>query len=241
MIDQPQTRVAWITGGSTGIGFAIARALVEAGYLVVISARNEEGLRTACSDLGKSGGRADHVVMDVSCRSEVEQACRCILDRHGRIDVLVNNAGFNVKARKWEDLVPEEFDAVIAANLSGTFYAIHSVLPSMRANGGGVIVNMASVAGRRASLEGGVAYSVAKHGVFVLTETLNQSELRHGIRACVIAPAGVDTRAHSWRPPGVRDAMLKPEDVARAVLFAVEAPPHVAIHEIDLSAAPRRG
>lgn len=241
MIVEPQMRVAWVTGGSTGIGLAIARALVEAGYLVVISARNEEGLRTACADLAKSGAKAEHVVMDVSRRADVEQACRGILDRHGRIDVLVNNAGFNVKARKWEDLVPEEFDAVIAANLSGTFYAIHSVLPSMRANGGGVIVNMASTAGRRASLEGGVAYSVAKHGVFVLTETLNQSELKHGIRACVIAPAGVDTRAHDWRPREVRDAMLKPEDVARAVLFAIEAPPHVAIHEIDLSAAPRRG
>jgi NADP-dependent 3-hydroxy acid dehydrogenase YdfG len=241
VIDQPQTRVAWITGGSSGIGYAIARALAEAGYLVVISARNEEGLRAACSDLEKSGGKADYVVLDVSRRSEVEQACRSILDRHGRIDVLVNNAGFNVKARKWEDLVPEEFDAVIAANLSGAFYAIHSVLPSMRANGAGMIVNVASMAGKQVSLDGGVAYTAAKHGVFVMSQLLNQSELKHGIRTCVVAPAGVDTRAHNWRPQEVRDMMLKPNDVARAVRFAVDTPPHVAIFEIDICAAPRRG
>ena len=85
----------------------------------MVSARNEEALRSGCANLQKSGGKADYVVMDVSRRSEVEQGCETILDRHGRIDVLVNNAGFNVKQRKWEDLIPEEFDAVIAANLTG--------------------------------------------------------------------------------------------------------------------------
>lgn len=240
MADRSQQGVAWITGGSTGIGYAIARSLAEAGYLVVISARNEEGLRSACADLEAAGGEADYVLMDVSRRSEVELACRSILERHGRIDVLVNNAGFNVKARTWADLVPEEFDAVIAANLSGAFYAIHAVLPSMRANRRGMIVNVASVAGKRASLDGGVAYSVAKHGVFVMSQLLNQSELRHGIRTCVVAPAGVDTRAHSWRPEEVRKMMLKPDDVARAVRFAVETPPHAAIFEIEVCAAPRQ-
>jgi NAD(P)-dependent dehydrogenase (short-subunit alcohol dehydrogenase family) len=241
--DQSQTRVAWVTGGSTGIGYAIARSLVQAGYLVVISARNDEGLRAACSDLEKAGGKAEFVVMDVARRSEVEQACRSILDRHGRIDVLVNNAGFNVRARKWEDLIPEEFDAVIAANLSGTFYTIHAVLPSMRANGGGMIFNIASMAGKQVSLDGGVAYTAAKHGVFVMSQLLNQSELKHGIRTCVVAPGGVDTRAHDWRPgiEELRTRMLKPEDVARAVRFALETPAHAAIFEIDIVAAPPRG
>ena len=240
MVDQPQTRVVWVTGGSTGIGYAIAQSLVEAGYLVVISARNEEQLRAACSDLKKSGGRADYIVVDVTHRSEVEQSCQTILQRHGRIDILINNAGFNVKARKWEDLMPEEFDAVIATNLSGTFYAIHAVLPSMRARGEGMIINVASVAGKQVSLDGGVAYSVAKHGVFVMSQLLNQSELRHGIRTCVVAPAGVATRAHAWRPQQVRDTMMKPEDVARAVRFAVDTPPQTAIFEIEIWPAPRR-
>ena len=230
-------RVAWITGGSTGIGYAIAQSLAEADYTVVLSARNEDGLRTACVDLENAGAKADYVALDVTRRSEVDGACRSILDRHGRIDVLVNNAGFNVQARTWADLNPDEFDAVIAANLSGTFYAIHAVLPSMRANGGGMIVNIASVAGRMVTIHGGVAYTAAKHGVFVLTESLNLSESKNGIRACVVAPGGVNTRAHSWRPQELRDAMLKPEDVARAVRFAVETPPHAAVSEIDICPA----
>jgi NADP-dependent 3-hydroxy acid dehydrogenase YdfG len=164
----------------------------------------------------------------------VDNACRTILERHERIDVLVNNAGFNVKARKWEDLIPEEFDLVIAANLTGTFNAIHAVLPTMRAQKSGTIVNVASVAGKEVNLEGGVAYSAAKHGVFVLTELVNQSEFRHGIRACVVAPGGVDTRAHSSKPQAVRDTMLKAEDVARAVRFAIDTPPHAAVYEIDI-------
>lgn len=236
--DSPHNKVAWVTGGSTGIGLAIARTLIEASYLTVISARHEEPLRVARMDLAASGGAADHLVVDVTSRVAVNEACRTILDRHGRIDVLVNNAGFNVRQRKWEDLIPEEFDAVIAANLTGTFNAIHAVLPAMRHQHGGLIVNISSVAGKLVGLEGGVAYTVAKHGVHVMSQLLNQSELKHGIRTCVLAPAGVDTRAHAWRPPDVRASMLKPEDVARAVRFAVETPPRAAVFEIEICAAP---
>jgi NADP-dependent 3-hydroxy acid dehydrogenase YdfG len=241
MVAQSQDRVAWVTGGSAGIGLAIARMLVETGYTVVISARNEEALRTACADLGQAGGKADHVVANVEHRNEVDEACRIILDRYGRIDLLVNNAGFNVKARTWDDLIPKEFDEVIAANLSGTFYAIHAVLPAMRAQGTGMIVNIASQAGRMVALGGGVAYTVAKHGVFVLTELVNQSEWKRGIRACVVAPGGVATRAHDWRPQEIRDTMLKPEDVARAVRFAIETPPHATIYSIDICQTHRWG
>lgn len=240
MAPHSNTRIAWITGGSSGIGYAIARSLADCGYLVVISARNEAGLVTACSALNRDERKADHVAVDVTRRSEVEQACGVILERYGKIDVLVNNAGFNVKARKWADLVPDEFDAVIATNLSGTFYTTYAVLPSMRANGGGMIVNVASVAGKYVNPDGGVAYSIAKHGVFVMSQLLNQSELQHGIRTCIVAPAGVNTPAHAWRPQEIRDMMLKPEDVARAVQFAVETPPHAAIFEIEVCPVPRR-
>lgn len=233
-------RIAWITGGSSGIGYAVARSLTECGYLVVISARNEGGLVTACDALNRDQRKADHVAMDVTRRSEVEQACRTILERYGRIDVLVNNAGFNVKARKWGELLPDEFDAVIATNLTGTFYTTWSVLPSMRSHGGGMIVNIASVAGKYVNPDGGVAYTIAKHGVFVMSQMLNQSELQHGIRTCIVAPAGVNTPAHAWRPQEIRDMMLKPEDVARAVRFAVETPAHAAIFEIEICATPRR-
>lgn len=233
--------VAWITGGSAGIGLAIARTVADAGYLVVISARNEMLLREVCAELQATGASADWVTVDVAQRDEVNRACRQILDRHGRIDLLVNNAGFNVPARKWDELVPEEFDAVIAANLNGTFNAIHAVLPSMRAHAKGLIVNIGSVAGKQVTLDGGVAYTVAKHGVRVMSQLLNQSELKNGIRTCVVAPSGVDTRAHAWRPQQIRDLMMKPEDVARAVRFAIDTPAHAAIFEIDICGVPPRG
>lgn len=232
------TRVAWITGGSAGIGLAIAQDLCAAGWLTVISARDFGPLKQACHDLRGSGGEADFVACDVANRKEVNEAAAVILERHGRIDLLVNNAGFNVPNRKWDDLVPEDFDAVVAANLTGTFNCIHAVLPAMRAQKAGLIVNVSSVAGRQVSLDGGVAYTVAKHGVHAMSRLLNQSELKNGIRTCVIAPAGVATRAHDWRGEEVKQYMLQPEDVARAVRFAVDAPPHSAIHEIELSWSP---
>jgi NADP-dependent 3-hydroxy acid dehydrogenase YdfG len=238
LTDQSQARVAWITGGSAGIGLAIARALAEGGFHVVLSARNEALLEAACADLRSGGGSASHVVADVADRGQVNAAAEVILARHGRIDVLVNNAGFNSQKRKWDELIPEEFDAVIAANLTGTFNAIHAVLPPMRAQGGGLVINVSSVAGKQVNPDGGVAYTIAKHGAHIMAKMLNQTELRHGIRACVIAPAGVRTHAHDWRPEDQRACMLEPEDVARAVRFAVDSPPHSATFEIELGWSP---
>ena len=238
MVDKSQTRVAWVTGGSAGIGLAIAKTIADAGYKVVISARNEELLRQSCAELEASGAKADYVVADVAHRNEVNQACHTILERYGRIDLLVNNAGFNSQKRKWDELIPEEFDAVIAANLTGTFNAIHAVLPTMREQKAGLIVNVSSLAGKQVNPDGGVAYTIAKHGAHIMAQMLNQTELKHGIRACVIAPAGVRTRAHDWRPKEVHAYMLKPEDVARAVRFAVDSPPNCAIFEIELSWSP---
>ncbi|HMO67537.1 MAG TPA: SDR family oxidoreductase [Novosphingobium sp.] len=232
MADRP--RIAWVTGGSSGIGLAIARALGEAGYGVVISARDEARLREACATIPGSA----FIVADMTDRPAVQAAAQTILDRHGRIDVLVNNAGFNVRQRSWEDLVPEEFDAVLAANLTGAFNAIHAVLPAMRAQRSGHVVSISSVAGKQVSLDGGVAYTVAKHGVHVLSRLLQQSEQKHGIKVSVISPGGVSTRAHDWRPQEVRAYMLAPEDVARAVRFITEAPPNTAIFDIELSWAP---
>jgi NADP-dependent 3-hydroxy acid dehydrogenase YdfG len=231
-------KVAWVTGGSAGIGRAIADTLADAGYKVVLSARDADLLRQACGEVTASGGQADWVPCDVADRAHVDQACRTILERHGRIDVLVNNAGFNSQKRKWDELVPEEFDAVIAANLTGTFNAIHAVLPAMRAQQGGIVINVSSVAGKQVNPDGGVAYTIAKHGAHIMARMLNQTELRHGIRACAIAPGGVRTRAHDWRPEETKAYMIRPEEVARAVRFAVESPHNSAIFEIELGWSP---
>ena len=234
----PDSKVAWVTGGSAGIGLAIAKALADSGHLTVISARSEDALRSAQSEIEAAGGRCEYIVNDVTDRAAVNAAAKSIVDRHGQVDVLVNNAGFNSQKREWDDLVPEEFDAVLSVNVTGTFNAIHALLPAMRERKGGLIVNISSGAGKMVGVGAGVAYTIAKHGVHIMSRLLNQSELKHGIRTCVITPAFVSTRAHDWRPQEMRQYMLQPEEVARVVRFAIDSPPNSAIFEIELSWAP---
>jgi NADP-dependent 3-hydroxy acid dehydrogenase YdfG len=235
----PASRIAWITGGSSGIGLAAAEALSQAGFRVVLSARGEPALRAAAAGIAERGGAAEIAPLDVAERPAVEAAARSILDRHGRIDVLVNSAGFNVAQRQWRELGAADFDAVVAANLSGTFYAVHAVLPAMREQKDGVIVNIASGAARTISPFGGVAYTVAKQGVITLTTTINQAEFRHGVRACALIPGEVATQIMQKRdpppPPEVLERMLRAEDVARAIRFVVETPAHACLQEIVLA------
>jgi len=233
------SKVAWITGGSSGIGLAAAETLAKAGYIVVLSARGQAQLEAAAASINANGGRAECEVLDAAVRADVEGACKSILERHGRIDVLVNSAGFNVPARQWHELTADDFDRVLAGNLSGTFYAINAVLPAMRAQKDGVIVNVASMAAKTVTPYGGVAYTVAKQGVITLTATVNQAEFRHGIRACALTPSEVATPIMQKRvpppPQEVLDRMLQAEDVARAIRFVVETPPHAAIYEIIMA------
>lgn len=228
-------KVAWITGGSAGIGLAIAKALAADGYLTVLSARNQALLEVARADIGDP---CEAMALDVTDRAAVNATVDAIMARHGRIDVLVNSAGLNSQKREWDDLIPEEFDAVIASNVTGTFNTVYAVLPIMRGRQDGLVINVSSGAGKQVGIGGGVAYTIAKHGVHIMSKLLNQSELKNGIRTCVIAPAFVRTRLHDWRSEEMRKYMLEPEDVARAVRFAIEQPPHSAIFEIELGWSP---
>jgi NADP-dependent 3-hydroxy acid dehydrogenase YdfG len=236
--EQSPKKVAWVTGGSAGIGLAIARALAEDGFHVVISARNAEMLDRACAELTSAGGSVEAAVADVTDRNRVNAVVADILARHGHINVLVNNAGFNSQKREWGDLIPEEFDAVIASNITGTFNATHAVLPAMRAQKDGLVINISSGAGKQVGVGAGLAYTIAKHGSHIMAKLLNQSELKNGIRACVIAPGFVLTRAHDWRPEEVRAYMMDPAVVARAVRFAIDSPPNTATFEIELGWSP---
>jgi NADP-dependent 3-hydroxy acid dehydrogenase YdfG len=231
--------VAWITGGSSGIGLAAAESLAASGFAVVLSARGAPALRAAAKRIAAQGGRAETITLDIVDRDAVDAAAREVTERFGRIDVLVNSAGFNVPARQWAELSAAEFDAVVASNLSGTFYAVNAVLPAMRAQKDGVIVNVASMAARAISPYGGVAYTVAKQGVITLTATINQAEFRHGVRACALIPGEVATPIMQKRvpppPQEVLDRMLQAEDVARAIRFIVETPAHACLQEIVLA------
>jgi NADP-dependent 3-hydroxy acid dehydrogenase YdfG len=231
-------KVAWITGGAGGIGFAGARELVQAGARVVISGRTGKTLREAEKQL-QALGDADGIVLDVADKTQVARAAQELLSRHGRCDVLVNSAGMNVPKRFYKDLTPDDWDKVIGINLNGALYCTTAVLPAMRAQKGGLVINISSWLGRWIGYLGGVAYGASKHALATITHHLNLEEGMHGIRGCVIYPGEVATTMLKTRPvPPAQediDRMLRPEDLGRTIRFVAEMPPHVCLNEIVIS------
>ena len=231
-------KVAWITGGASGIGLAGAEELVKAGARVVISGRTEKKNREAEKKL-KALGDAEAVQLDVSDKKQVAQVARDLLARHGRCDILVNSAGLNVPKRFYKDLSPEDWDKVIGINLNGALYCTTAVLPAMRAQNGGLVINVSSWLGRWIGFLGGAAYGASKHALAALTHHLNLEEGMNGIRGCVIYPGEVATPILKTRPvpPAQEDLerMLQAEDLGRTIRFVAETPPHVCLNEIVIT------
>jgi NADP-dependent 3-hydroxy acid dehydrogenase YdfG len=226
-------KAAVITGGGSGVGKAVAAAFLKAGASVAIAGRDAAKLEAAAAELG--GG-----VIPLPCDVAVADQCKNLIEtataRLGRIDILVNNAGTNIKDRAIRDLTPKAWDAVVAANLNGTFYCTHAVLPQMLARKDGLIVNVVSIAGKRGNPLGGAAYIAAKFGQGGLGMCLSNEERESGIRVSNIYPGEIDTPILANRPRPVTDeqrrVILKAEDVAAAVLFVAELPPHASVPEL---------
>lgn len=235
-------RVAWITGAGTGIGEAAALALAEAGMTVVLSGRRQDKLEAVA---GRIGGRAEVAVLDVADKAAVAEVAGGILDRHGRIDVLVSSAGVNVPGRHWHQLDTDDWDRVIRIDLDGAFYCAHAVLPAMIEQGDGLIVNVSSWAGNHVSMVTGAAYTAAKHGLNAMTETINMEAGLHGVRACAVCPGEVATPILDNRPepPSAEDKarMVQPEDCGDIIAFLARLPPHVCINELTVSPTWNRG
>jgi NADP-dependent 3-hydroxy acid dehydrogenase YdfG len=234
-----QGSIAWITGAGTGIGLAAAKELAAAGARVVMSGRRADVLEREAAAIGAAGGHAEAEPLDVADAAAVDRVAAAILARHGRIDVLVNSAGLNNPQRYWRDQTVAGWNEVIRINLDGTFYCVRAVLPGMRERRTGVVINVASWAGRHVMALVGAAYNGSKHAVVALTETINIEEGRHGIRACAICPGEVATPILERRPvpPSAeeRAKMLQPDDLGRTIRWVAELPPHVCINEILIS------
>ena len=157
-------------------------------------------------------------------------------EAYGRIDVLLNCAGTNDPRRAWANTTLESWDELIDTNLKGVFLTTRAVLPTMRKQQDGLIVNVSSIAGVQASLVSGVAYSASKFGVVSLTQSLNLEEWRNGIRATVVCPGEVATPIMDKRPnpppPHAPPLMIQPEDIGATLLFLATLPPRVVIEEI---------
>jgi NADP-dependent 3-hydroxy acid dehydrogenase YdfG len=229
-------KIAWVTGGGTGIGFSGAKALAADGWSVVISGRRTDVLEQAAQEIG---GEVSAIAMDVGKAADVAKTAQAILARHDRIDLLVNSAGLNVPKRSWADVTTEGWDQVVNINLNGLMYCIQAVLPAMRAQKDGCIINVASWAGRIVSKLTGPAYTASKHAVVALTHSLNMEEFQHGIRACALSPGEVATPIMKLRPVPPSEAdmarMLQGEDLGRTIAFVANMPPHVCINEILIS------
>jgi NAD(P)-dependent dehydrogenase (short-subunit alcohol dehydrogenase family) len=179
------------------------------------------------------------VPADVSDASAAEAAARDVLGAWARCDILVNAAGINIPQRSWATVEPEGFDAVVAADLSGCFYTSRAVLPAMRAQGGGLIIQISSWSGRYVTRLTGPAYSAAKHALNALSESINRSEFDNGVRSCCICPGEVATPILDKRPVPVSDAdkarMLQPEDLGELILFVARLRAGVCMNEVLIS------
>ena len=233
-------KVAWITGGGSGIGLAGAEELVKAGARVVISGRTERTNREAEKKL-KALGEAEAVQLEVSDKKAVFAAAADIEKRHGRIDILVTSAGTNISGpkRNFKSMSAEGWDDVVAINLNGLFYCCLAVIPGMRARKDGLIINISSWAGRYASVLTGPAYNATKRGVIAISESINMEECMHGIRATSILPGEVATPIMEKRPvppsKEERARMAQPEDFGKAILFVVTMPARSCVNELVIA------
>ncbi|MBN9120690.1 MAG: SDR family oxidoreductase [Planctomycetes bacterium] len=228
-------KVAVITGGGSGVGKATAALFLKEGAKVVIAGRDPAKLDAVAKEL-KGDDALRTLPTDVGdadrCQALIDFATRAF----GRVDVLVNNAGTNLKERTIRELSPEAWEMMIRTNLDGAFYCTKAVLQQMLDRRDGVIVNVVSVAGKRANPLGGAAYVAAKFGMGGLGLVLSNEEKDSGVRVSNIYPGEIDTPILAVRPTPVSEAhratILKPEDVADAVLFVAALPARVSIPEL---------
>jgi len=235
-------KVAVVTGGSRGIGFAIARALVTQGAKVAITATSDATLGAASAELAVAADRAAVLAIraDVTRHAEVEQAIDRAARHFGGIDILVNNAGVGV-FRAVAEMSIDEWHRIIETNLSGVFYCCRAALPHLRARGGGWIINISSLSGKHPFAQA-AAYCASKAGVNAFSEALMQ-EVRHdGIRVAWIMPGSVRTE-FSGRTVSDDEWQQTPEDIAHVVTDLLAYPPRSLPSAVEIRAArpPKKG
>lgn len=220
-----------IVGGGTGMGRATARALAAAGSSVVIGGRRQEIL-----DEASEGTSIKTRTIDVSDREDTNAFFEWATGELGQIDVMMNAAGINIKNRSMADMRPEQWDQVLRINATGAYNCLHAVLPQMRERKDGLIVNVSSVAGKRAIALGGIAYSASKFAMTSLGTCVANEVAEDGIRVTNVYPGEVNTPLLEQRPAPVSEdhkaKILQPEHVAEAMVALIALPKEVHIPEL---------
>ena len=232
-------KVAWITGGGSGIGAAAAESLAQDGAAVILSGRRKDVLDEMAARIAGQGGTASALPVDVADGAAMAAAAQEIRDAHGRIDILVHSAGTNILNRSWSKIDEAGWNQIVDVNLNGSYNAVQAVLPAMREAGGGLLILVSSWAGRYDTLLTGPAYNATKHGMRAMAAHLNLEEGRNGIRCCTIMPGEVNTPILDKRPIPVpaeeRVRMMQPEDMGETIRFVARLHSRVCVNEILIS------
>ena len=232
-------KVAWVTGAGTGIGRAGAIALAGAGATVILSGRRVTQLENVSGRISDMGGVPDVKPLDIADVEAVNNVADDILERHGRIDILVNSAGLNKPNRRWRDITDESWSTIIEVNLNGAFNVSHAAVKVMRKQRDGLIINVSSMASQRVGGVSGIAYTAAKTALNTMNESINHENCHLGIRACALCPGEVATEILKLRPlpPSAEEQarMVQEEDVGETILFIARMPEHVCLNEIHIT------
>lgn len=215
-------KVAIVTGSTRGIGRAIAQELAASGCNVVVSSRHAEASSKVADEINAAGSaQAIGVACDVSSSTACENLIRAAVDRFGRLDILINNAGIG-GFRTVEEMTAEQWDAIIGTNLNGLFYCTHAALPHLKKAGGSWVINIGSLAGKNAFATGS-AYNASKFGLIGFSEALMQEVRQDGVRVSYIMPGSVATDFDGSGTPSAT-WMIQPEDIARIVMDLLAMP-----------------
>jgi NAD(P)-dependent dehydrogenase (short-subunit alcohol dehydrogenase family) len=231
-------RIVLVVGGGGGIGLGIAEAFAAEGCRVALADADEEALIKAAK---AKGGDSSFVwrTCDITQREQVSQLFQWLGDELGPIDILVNSAGINIANRMFSNIDPSDFDRVMEVNTTGTFNCIHAALPVMRQRGSGLIVNIVSIAGKRAMLLAGLPYCVSKFATSALGTFVNLEECQNGIKVTNIYPGETNTpivdKRPSPPPPEKRARMLQPQDIAACVVAVAKLPPRAVVPELIIT------
>ncbi len=227
---------AVVTGAGSGVGQAVALALLKQGWRVAIVGRRAEALQETVTRAGADKDKLLVCPCDIGRSEAVEQLGREVLAKFGSVQALVNAAGTNTPKRSLEVLSLADYHAMMDTNLNGAYYVTQAFLPAMRAQKSGTIVHIVSDAGKQASPKAGPAYVMSKFGLAGLTQSINAEERGNGIRACAIFPGDIDTplldKRPSPPPAEARAKMMRAEDVAECVMLAINLPERAVVEEL---------
>ncbi|HGJ66125.1 TPA: SDR family oxidoreductase [bacterium] len=228
-------QVSIVTGGGRGIGRAIALAFAKEGADVAVIARTQSEIESVAQEINDFGGKAIAIKTDVTDESQVERMVKTVIDRFGKIDTLVNNAGY-AKHAYIQDISNDLWDTTMNINLRGIMLCTRAVYKYMLEQKNGYIINISSGAGKHGSSQY-ATYSTSKFGVIGFTESLSSEGRRHGIKASVICPGPVATKMRaSNHPDDDISKLMQPEDIADVAVFLVTQPQRAYIQEVVVSA-----